>query len=82
MNFNFDPSTMKSISPSNTIQSSLRRMDDIGSLPVRHYRPAVLPEDFMKRSIDNTEFLRKTMGDPNFMIKVAGDKNPFNIKAL
>jgi hypothetical protein len=56
-------------------------MDDIGT-PVRHYRPAVLPEDFMKRSIDNTEFLRKTMGDPNFMMKVAGDKNPFNIKAL
>jgi hypothetical protein len=75
MNFNFDPSTMKSISPNN-------RLPEFDLQAVRHYRPAVLPEDFMKRSIDNTEFLRKTMGDPNFMMKVAGDKNPFNIKAL
>ena len=64
------------------LQSTLKQMDDIGSLPVRQYRPAVLPEDFMKRSIDNTEFLRKTMGDGNFMIKQGGNDNPFNIKAL
>ena len=75
MNFNFDPSTMKSIIPNN-------RLPEFDPRAVRHYRPAVLPDDFMKRSIDNTEFLRKNMGDGNFIIKQGGNDNPFNIKAL